>query len=214
MLLTEVWNALVGGKILLKISSGESSQCNSNWFTTWHRAYPQLAGHCTGLQHGGTFSWDKNYDFTWVLSTKETKVSNSTILTSKLASVSVTFPSGCSSFPGTQQSHKLSWILYSLSGLYNDESNRGCIDFAKVFHIFSSACLIKHSTGGMVFWAEIEIFPTLNFLSVPMSSGFFRTYLRRFRISDISAYKHLKPSFGLAFIKSSPHHITNQATPF
>lgn len=104
---SKVWNALVGGKILLKISSGESSQCNSNWFTTWHSAYPQLAGHCTGLQHGGTFSWDKNYDFTWVLSTKETEVSNSTILTSKLASVSVTFPSGCSSFPGTQQSHKL-----------------------------------------------------------------------------------------------------------
>lgn len=65
-------------------------------------------------------------------------------------------------FPATHWSRKLPWMLYSLSELYNDESHRGCIDFAKVFHIFSSACFVKHNMRGWLSEKkQIEIFLSL-----------------------------------------------------
>lgn len=43
---------------------------------------------------------------------------------------------------------KLSWLLYSLFELYNDESSRGYIDLAQVLHIFFSEGFIKHRVPG------------------------------------------------------------------
>lgn len=107
---------------------------------------------------------------------------------------------------------KLSQILYSLFELYNDESNRGYIDLAKVLHVSFSAGFIEHSMHG---WLpeqkQIEIFPSLNFPTVPMSSQFLQAYWMRFRISYTSANTHLT-LFWSSLTQGSPHHTANQAT--
>lgn len=56
----------------------------------------------------------------------------------------------------------MSQIPYSLSELFNNESNSGCIDLEKVFYIFFFAHFIKHTTEGMAVCAKtFKSFPVL-----------------------------------------------------